>query len=646
MSNNSLESPSNKRQINNEDITNIVDQMGNLVLNEDEISGSDYQRMFEPKRAIFTFGRFQPPTIGHNNLIEKLIRTSKSLNARPFVFVSLTQNALEDTKWKKALRKVQNINKYITKKENENPLSPDIKIEILNKMYPNSRISFINGAKQLNRIYSIQRAIDFLSKEFDDIYLIVGSKRYSEFKQMNFENKYNITLVKNERILDGDFPRESNLYELGNLTPEQINDITKPKAKLISGTATRQAAAEHRIIIPNPNEMEIEQVKELIYSGQHRIKRDIGFINFKKRMKSNLTDQDIEYYIYLIKKGMGLSLIKEYRNQKRELTRKSSRFKGGRRRKKKTRKKRGGVLLKDEDGYYVLYTKEQLKDYGREGLIQQYLFNYTTKDGKRPIWLTWPEYVEIEQARMLNSAKRSDEMSVVDIPQMMNTIGPLEDHDVAIEKTEIVDENIKRTFYFDKYGVPRPRVKFKLSQGGGRKKKTRKMRGGKRRKKKTRKKRGGCWPNCFKKKSNSNSGQFAKTTGVEEEEMPLITRQQRQKEYEEYQRRQIEKRKKAGTFVRIPSMNTLNTGKEKVEQNLRSRSTSPIMDPGTAAHHNLPENHFATIDKLLDEKGKKGLGGGRKTRNKRRKNLVDKLFSLVGGKRDKKTRRRTKRRKM
>ena len=460
MSNNSLESPSNKRQINNEDITNIVDQMGNLVLNEDEISGSDYQRMFEPKRAIFTFGRFQPPTIGHNNLIEKLIRTSKSLNARPFVFVSLTQNALEDTKWKKALRKVQNINKYITKKENENPLSPDIKIEILNKMYPNSRISFINGAKQLNRIYSIQRAIDFLSKEFDDIYLIVGSKRYSEFKQMNFENKYNITLVKNERILDGDFPRESNLYELGNLTPEQINDITKPKAKLISGTATRQAAAEHRIIIPNPNEMEIEQVKELIYSGQHRIKRDIGFINFKKRMKSNLTDQDIEYYIYLIKKGMGLSLIKEYRNQKRELTRKSSRFKGGRRRKKKTRKKRGGVLLKDEDGYYVLYTKEQLKDYGREGLIQQYLFNYTTKDGKRPIWLTWPEYVEIEQARMLNSAKRSDEMSVVDIPQMMNTIGPSEVQDVAIEKVEPVDENIKRTFYFDKTGILRPHSEF------------------------------------------------------------------------------------------------------------------------------------------------------------------------------------------
>ena len=100
MNNNSLAPPSNKRQISNKEMSNIVDQMGNLVLNEDEISGSDYQRMFEPKRAIFTFGRFQPPTKGHNNLIEKLIKTSISLNARPFVFVSLTQNALKDTKWK------------------------------------------------------------------------------------------------------------------------------------------------------------------------------------------------------------------------------------------------------------------------------------------------------------------------------------------------------------------------------------------------------------------------------------------------------------------------------------------------------------------------------------------------------------------
>ena len=141
------------------------------------------------------------------------------------------------------------------------------------------------------------------------------------------------------------------------------------------------------------------------------------------------------------------------------------------------------------------------------------------------------------------------------------------------------------------------------------------------RRKKTRKKRGGCWPNCFKKKSNSNSGEFAKTKPPKkEEEMSLI-----EQPNQEVRRRGL---------VRIPSMHTLSKGKERVKNWYSSGSTSPTMDPDTAAHHNLPRDHFDKVDEILKKASKKGLGGGRrKTRKKKNRKRRTK----------KKTRRRKKR---
>ena len=128
---------------------------------------------------------------------------------------------------------------------------------------------------------------------------------------------------------------------------------------------------------------------------------------------------------------------------------------------------------------------------------------------------------------------------------------------------------------------------------------------GGRRKKKTRKKRGGCWPNCFKKKSsNPNSGEFAKTKPPQEEEMRLIDSGQ------QVRRRQIH---------RIPSEDSLKLGSEKIKEWHRSRSTSPTMDPGTAAHHNLPKDHFADVDAILKKAAQKGLGGGRRKKKTRKK---------------------------
>ena len=331
--------------------TFLLDDFENLKISSgdsdiesvESVEGTGMNRMFNPKKAVFTFGRFQPPTKGHGGLIKSIEENGRKLEAKPYVFVSLSQNALKDNEWKQAIRPAKNINDYITNKNNENPLSPDVKIEILEKMFPNTEIEFINGFLENPRVYSIQRAIVYLKeKGYTDISFIVGSKRFKQFKDLNFENKYTIKLIENKRILDGEM-RDERLYELGKLTEEDIQEINNINPTNISGTKVRQLAAEHKVNMRDINQLTERQVRLRIEGGLvnkirgHNIIKDKAFIELKKRMSNNLSDKDLEYYIYQIKKGLALNPFKTYRNQNKDLTRKSIR-KGG---KKRTRKKRG-----------------------------------------------------------------------------------------------------------------------------------------------------------------------------------------------------------------------------------------------------------------------------------------------------------------
>ena len=46
--------------------------------------------------AVFAFGRFNPPTIGHQKLISKVLEMAKSLNGKGYIFLSQKQNNKTD----------------------------------------------------------------------------------------------------------------------------------------------------------------------------------------------------------------------------------------------------------------------------------------------------------------------------------------------------------------------------------------------------------------------------------------------------------------------------------------------------------------------------------------------------------------------
>ena len=113
-----------------------------------------------PKAIVFAFGRFNPPTNGHEKLMDKVASVSKGGTYRIYPSQST------DPK--------------------KNPLKFDEKVKFMRKMFPKHARSIIADK-------SVKTAIDVVSKLYDQGYtkvtMVVGSDRVSEFETLL--NKYN-----------------------------------------------------------------------------------------------------------------------------------------------------------------------------------------------------------------------------------------------------------------------------------------------------------------------------------------------------------------------------------------------------------------------------------------------------------------------
>jgi hypothetical protein len=109
------------------------------------------------KKVVFTFGRMNPITIGHQKLVDKIISTAKREKADAKVFLSHTQNNKKD------------------------PLNYAEKIRFARKAF--GRVIEQSNSKTIIQI------LQELEKKYTDIILIVGSDRVNEFSGL--VNKYN-----------------------------------------------------------------------------------------------------------------------------------------------------------------------------------------------------------------------------------------------------------------------------------------------------------------------------------------------------------------------------------------------------------------------------------------------------------------------
>ena len=107
--------------------------------------------------VVFAFGRLNPPTQGHQKLIDRVITMAKRVKGLPVLYVSASQD------------------------KKKNPLKVKQKLDYLKKVYP-------RGIKLLPATNKERTFMEILKNNFDkkytDVYMIAGSDRVAEFKRL------------------------------------------------------------------------------------------------------------------------------------------------------------------------------------------------------------------------------------------------------------------------------------------------------------------------------------------------------------------------------------------------------------------------------------------------------------------------------
>lgn len=119
--------------------------------------------------VVLAFGRFNPPTVGHELLIRMVKKLAQSYRADYFIYASASQDP------------------------KKNPLSVDRKIHYLNIMFP--RTNFV-AAKEDQRTFV--EAATALNARYKNLIMVAGSDRLQEFQKIL--DKYNGKLYHYDTI--------------------------------------------------------------------------------------------------------------------------------------------------------------------------------------------------------------------------------------------------------------------------------------------------------------------------------------------------------------------------------------------------------------------------------------------------------------
>ena len=111
-------------------------------------------------KLVFAYGRFNPPTIGHDKLMKEVITQARKNGANHIVYASASTD------------------------KRKNPLDQKTKIKFMKKMFPQNKILPAGGTQR-----TFMEVLKFYDKMYGEIIMIAGSDRINEFQKL--ADKYN-----------------------------------------------------------------------------------------------------------------------------------------------------------------------------------------------------------------------------------------------------------------------------------------------------------------------------------------------------------------------------------------------------------------------------------------------------------------------
>ena len=185
------------------------------------------------------FGRFNPPTIGHEKLLQSAEKAAQGGDFK--IYPSRTQD------------------------NKKNPLDPDMKISYMKKMFPKYEEQIVNDSEMISIFNVLTTAYE---EGYKNVNIIVGADRQAEFE--NLANKYNKDLYdfKQIRVISAGV-RDADAEGVEGMSASKMrkavadNDFEAFKKGTPSGAKTGDVQAMYDAVRTGMGVKKKKEVKEL-----------------------------------------------------------------------------------------------------------------------------------------------------------------------------------------------------------------------------------------------------------------------------------------------------------------------------------------------------------------------------------------------